>query len=238
MRFLITNDDGWGEDGIRALEQAASQFGEVWVVAPDGPRSGISHQITFDRSIVVKQKSDRSFAISGTPADCVRWSSGLGVKFDWVLSGVNNGANLGADIFVSGTVAAAREAILHGIPSIAFSQHRRAFNAPGFDWTRTTELVVQMIPELTHDSGNGNFRSAYNVNFPDRPDVDIKELAIHHCPIDFSSLPAEFEARDNDQYHPVGLYNERARVTGGDIELCFNGSITVTGFNLDLGDMP
>ena len=126
MNILLTNDDGWGAPGLRALESVAGAFGNVWTIAPRDHMSGISHQMTFEVPMTLDEKSNQSFALSGTPADCVRVGlAQLDISFDWVLSGINKGANLGSDIFVSGTVAAAREASLFGCRAIAISQHLR-----------------------------------------------------------------------------------------------------------------
>ncbi len=234
MNFLITNDDGWGSEGIRTLEEAAKQFGDVWVVAPAEQQSGISHRITLDTPLQLIEKAPRSYSLGGTPADCVRWSkTGLAIEFDWILSGINNGANLGADIFVSGTVAAVREAILHGDRAIAFSQHMINFGQPGFDWSVSRDLATKMIGMLIADTDHGP-GAAFNVNFPDCGRCEPDTLEIHYCDLDFSSLPAKFEPDGNGGYLPTGVYNQRHRVSGGDVDRCFGGSITVTGINLDL----
>ena len=123
-RILLTNDDGWDAPGIAALEAVLSEFGEVVVVAPANPQSGISHQMTFEVPMALTQHSANHWHLSGTPADCARVGlSQLGLEFDWVFSGINNGGNLGIDFFISGTVAAAREATFFGARAIAISQH-------------------------------------------------------------------------------------------------------------------
>ncbi|MBC7817459.1 MAG: 5'/3'-nucleotidase SurE, partial [Planctomycetaceae bacterium] len=122
MKFLLTNDDGIDAPGLRLLAEIAREFGEVIVVAPDGVRSGCGHQVTNDRPLALTNVRPGEFACDGTPADCAR----LGLKHiaadvDWVLSGVNDGGNLGIDVYMSGTVAAVREAVLLGKPGIALS---------------------------------------------------------------------------------------------------------------------
>lgn len=129
MRILVVNDDGISATGISHLAKMAAGLGEVWVVAPDQQCSAMSHKITVYGTLEVKQfdfseASVHAYGVSGTPADCVK----VGVKYlmehkpDIVFSGVNYGYNVGLDILYSGTVAAAMEALLHGIPAIAFSK--------------------------------------------------------------------------------------------------------------------
>ena len=138
INILITNDDGWDAEGIAQLAKVATQFGSTTVIAPAEPQSGISHQLTMDRAMdLVEQKPDW-YSLAGTPADCVRFGlHHLSKKFDLVLSGINHGANLGVDVFTSGTVAAAREANFHGVSAIALSQYRRSMDSSNFDWNRS-----------------------------------------------------------------------------------------------------
>ena len=124
MRILLTNDDGIDGEGLWALFDALSPEHEVWVIAPDSNRSAVSNGITLAKNLVLTKIRERVYSSSGLPADCV--STGLlgnlisgGV--DIVLSGINRGANLGTDIVYSGTAAAARQAVLVGVPGIAFS---------------------------------------------------------------------------------------------------------------------
>ena len=123
MKLLLTNDDGIDADGLQAL-LAARAFGEPVVVAPAGPQSGCSH--TVDRSSPRRAAWRGRFAVHGTPADCTRIGLlKLVPDATWVLSGINHGGNLGADVYYSGTVAAVREAVLHGWPGIALSHYRK-----------------------------------------------------------------------------------------------------------------
>ena len=120
MRFLLTNDDGIDAPGLQALYDAASQLGEVTVAAPTLVHSGCGHRVTTDAPFAVEEMGTGRFAVAGTPADCVRVAlHDLAPRVDWVLSGVNAGGNLGADVYHSGTVAAVREAVLHGVPGVA-----------------------------------------------------------------------------------------------------------------------
>ena len=241
MKFLLTNDDGWDAPGLKLLGEVVADLGEVWVVAPDMPRSGISHQITFEQPLRLVEKAARSYALSGTPADCVRIAlTQLDVQFDWVFSGINNGANLGSDIFVSGTFAASREAALHGQRSIALSQHRRKFKRE-FDWTQTGNMARSLLVDFIGNSDQYAPRTAINVNFPDNyhlPNGDTAELGVEwtnhtetdvvYCELDLSPLPADYRTDEDGQFVYCSKYNERPRKPTGDIEACFGGRVTVS----------
>ncbi len=123
MNILLTNDDGIESPGLRALEESLSREHTVYVVAPDGERSGMSHYITMKLPVRAQKKGERRLAVSGSPADCVILAlhGAIGVRPDVVISGPNLGANLGTDVVYSGTVAAARQAAFAGVPGIALS---------------------------------------------------------------------------------------------------------------------
>src|SRR5438034_905889 len=163
MKLLLTNDDGIAAPGLQALYDAASRLGEAVVVAPVAALSGCSHRVTTDQPIRVHQQQPARFAVEGTPADCVRVAlHQLVPDTTWVLSGINAGGNLGADVHHSGTVAAVREAVLHGWPGIAFSQYLR--DNSKVDWNRAAHWINALLPRLlTRPVEPGLF---YNVNLP------------------------------------------------------------------------
>jgi len=125
--ILLANDDGIFSEGLAALEEHMQPLGDLYVVAPDRERNAASHKITLRRPIYVNPEGENRFSTSGTPADCVNIGIHrlLPARPDLVVSGINNGANLAGDIGYSGTVGAAREARLLGVPSIAFSLNSR-----------------------------------------------------------------------------------------------------------------
>lgn len=129
MKILVSNDDGYNSAGIQALAEALREVGEVTVVAPALNRSGASNSLTLDRPLCVKQAANGYFYIDGTPTDCVHVAlTGLLKELpDLICSGINDGPNLGDDTLYSGTVAAAMEGYLFGIPAFAFSQAERGF---------------------------------------------------------------------------------------------------------------
>jgi 5'-nucleotidase len=226
MNILITNDDGWGVEGIEALVAAASQFGNVWVIAPAEPMSGISHQLTFEKPMTLLQKDAQSFSLTGTPADCVRVGmSRLDVEFDWVLSGINCGANLGADVDVSGTVAAAREATLFGKPAIAFSQYLDGFRQD-FNWKNASQLASRVLTDLI----DGDLQSGqlYNVNFPDTKEQPVDGLELVRTENDRLPLPVEYQDLGDGKIMYCGRYADRPRTAGKDVDVCFGGKISIS----------
>ncbi|MGH9442117.1 MAG: 5'/3'-nucleotidase SurE [Thermoanaerobaculia bacterium] len=123
--FLVTNDDGVSADGIHALAESISEIGEVVVVAPDRERSAAGHSLTLHHPLRATELSPGRYVIDGTPTDCVNWGTQhllRGRRPDAILSGINFGLNLGDDVTYSGTVSAAFEGAILGIPAIAFSQ--------------------------------------------------------------------------------------------------------------------
>lgn len=226
MKLLLSNDDGWDAPGLALLAEVARQFGEVWVVAPQRPQSGISHQLTLDRPMEMIEQRTRWFSLDGTPADCARVAiHQLGESFDCVLSGINHGANLGSDVFVSGTVAAAREAHLMGLPAIALSQYHRDFSC-SFDWHRIASVVRGAIERTLEMIGEGGL---VNINLPDRSiEDDWDEIEMIDCPLDLSPLPFEYRTTESSAFVYAGDYHQRQRVPGKDVDVCFQGKISIT----------
>src|SRR5438105_5274830 len=166
MRFLLTNDDGIDAPGLAALAAAATDLGELAIVAPVEAHSGCSHKVTTQDAILVDLLGKQRAAIHGTPADCVRVAlHRYYPDFDWALAGINSGGNLGADVYLSGTVSAVREAVLHGRPGIAFSYYKR--RELDFDWQRAARWVRRLLPDVLAESAEpGVF---WNVNLPHLP---------------------------------------------------------------------
>lgn len=163
MRILVTNDDGYLAEGIRTLARAASSIGDVTVVAPDREQSATSHSLTLHHPLRARRVDEQTFVVDGTPTDCVVLALGelMDGKPDVVLSGVNHGANLGDDVLYSGTVAAAMEATILGIPSIALSY-------AGSDLERISdwEDVLRRLLERMLGAGEFPTETIINVNLP------------------------------------------------------------------------
>lgn len=227
MKFLLTNDDGIDAPGLSALEQAFERLGERVVIAPHRHRSGCSHQATTERTLQLALSTDGRHVLDGTPVDCTRVGLlHLVPDIDWVVSGINEGGNLGADVYMSGTVAAVREAALLGKPGIAVSQYRR--RARQVDWQRSARWTQQVVQELlSRPCPPGTF---WNVNLPD-PDAETARPPIVFCQIDPHPLPVQFLPEEGGLRY-VSDYHGRTRLTGHDVDLCFSGHITVTEMSL------
>jgi len=234
VKFLLTNDDGIDAPGLAALERAVRPWNVPWiVVAPDQHLSGCSHQATTARPLTLSQLSDTRYMLDGSPADCTRVGlTHLQPTTGWVLSGVNEGGNLGADVYLSGTVAAAREACLLGKPAIAFSQYVR--RRP-IDWDQATRWTEHVLRELmAHPPRPGAF---WNVNFPHPEHVTAEIPECVYCDVDPHPLPVFFDVRDG-KLHYRGRYQDRQRVVGHDVEQCFAGRITISQIVLTVTPPP
>jgi 5'-nucleotidase len=227
MRLLLTNDDGVEAPGLEALAAAAARLGEPVVVAPVGALSGCSHRVTTDQPLRVERRGPARHALDGTPADCVRFAlHRLVPDAAWVLSGINAGGNLGADVWHSGTVAAVREAVLHGFPGVALSQYRK--KGLLVDWQRASAWIVPVLRDLLgRPWQRGTF---WNINLPHlEPGASDPEVIF--CRLDPMPLPLSYRA-DGEAWHYDGDYHQRRREQGTDVDVCFNGQIAVTRISL------
>jgi 5'-nucleotidase len=222
--FVLTNDDGIDAPGIQALSQALQALGHAAIViAPRDHQSGCGHQVTTQLPIQVTQRSASAFAVAGTPADCTRLAlTHLCPEATWVLSGINAGGNLGSDVYISGTVAAVREAALHRVSGVALSHFIQRGRA--IDWDRAALLAAHALSHLLKlPLPPGHF---WNVNLPHlQPDDPLPELIF--CPPCTQPLPADYRV-EGDLFHYAGNYGERRRDRGADVEICFSGRIAVT----------
>ena len=180
MRILLTNDDGLDAPGIAVMANALADLGELSVIAPSRERSGASHALTMLEPIRVHDRGHRRWAVDGTPVDCVYL--GLhklcGEHPDLVVSGINKGANLGDDVLYSGTVGAAREAALNGIPSIAVSLDTQTWPGAGEKphFESASALAMEVIASMLADPlPPGGF---LNLNVPNRPMADIPSVEV------------------------------------------------------------
>ena len=224
MKIVITNDDGIDAPGLASLLTVAERFGEVFVVAPAEEHSAGGHRVTVKGAIRVEQLSRTRFRVHGTPADCARLAlTELVPSAGWLLAGINEGGNLGADVYMSGTVAAAREAALLGCGAVAMSQYVR--RTLPLDWRvaeRRTELVLARL--LASEAQPGVY---WNVNLPHvEGDAELVE-----CPLDPSAMNVQYR-REGDGYVYGGSYHERPRRAGTDVETCFGGAVTLTSLSL------
>jgi 5'-nucleotidase len=165
MRILLSNDDGYFAPGLAALAEALSGLGEIIVVAPEQNRSGASNSLTLDRPLMLKQAASGFYFVNGTPTDCVHLAvTGMLDNLpDIIVSGINSGANMGDDTIYSGTVAAATEGYLLGIPSIAVSM--TSFD--GLNFATAGRVARELVERHVNNPIEGPV--LLNVNVPDIP---------------------------------------------------------------------
>jgi 5'-nucleotidase len=175
MHFLISNDDGINARGIRVLSDRMREFGRVTIVAPDQNRSGASNSLTLENPVRIHRVDDGVIMVNGTPTDCVHIAlTGLLDKDpDIVLSGINDGANLGDDVIYSGTVAAAMEGRFLGLPAIAVSL---VFDGRPTHFEAAAEAVARLVERLKKDPLPAD--TILNINVPDLPWEEIKGLEV------------------------------------------------------------
>ena len=225
MTIILTNDDGINAPGIRALQQAVT--GESIIVAPNKQYSGCGHQVTTHQGIKLEQKTVTEYSLDGTPTDCTRMAiTQIARDTQLVLSGINAGGNLGTDVYISGTVAAVREAAIHGIPGIAISHWiKRPLVINWQQATRWTSKVLQDL--LARPLPRGSF---WNVNLP-HLEPHQPEPKIILCEPSTDPLPVDFRVEGNTYYYH-GEYAKRDRTPGTDVDVCFGGNIAVTLISL------
>lgn len=238
MRILITNDDGINAEGIKVLERVARTLSDdVWVVAPETEQSGMSHSLTLNDPLRVREISPRHFAVSGTPTDCVI----VGVRQvmpsmpDLVLSGINKGQNAADHVTYSGTIAGAMEGTLIGIPSIALSQAYPFDNKAGIRWETAEAHGPAVIRRLLEIGIPENV--LMNVNFPDRPAGDDLPVAITHQGYRNPSqmgLEERQDGRGQSYFWMTFQGREMDIPQGSDIHALRDGAISVTPLTLDL----
>jgi 5'-nucleotidase len=226
MQILLTNDDGIQAPGLEAL-RAALPLGEPIVVAPVNALSGCSHRVTTHLPIRITERQPNRYAVEGTPADCVRVAlHKLAPEVKWVLSGINEGGNLGVDVWHSGTVAAVREAVLHGWPGIALSHYRR--KGVAIDWDQAVRWLKPLLADLLGQPWEaGTF---WNVNLP-HLEGGAAAPEVVYCPLDPSPLPLGFR-EEPGVLHYNADYHQRRRVEGTDVDVCFQGKIAVAKVKL------
>ncbi|MFN3740621.1 MAG: 5'/3'-nucleotidase SurE [Thermodesulfovibrionales bacterium] len=244
-RILLTNDDGIHAPGIKALYNTFRNIAEVYIVAPDRERSASSHSLTLHRPLKVSEIGERIYSVNGTPTDCIALAVEklLPEKPDLIISGINDGPNLGDDITYSGTVSAAIEGTILGVPSFSISldtwimkkNHREGFCENNVCWfdsaTRIALIVARFILEhsLPYDT-------LLNVNVPNLPLHDIKGIKLTRQGKRIYDNPIkEVLSPSGEKYYWIGggePYWEHGEDT--DISAVMDGYVSVTPVHLDL----
>lgn len=233
---VVTNDDGIEADGLQHLVTAleAQVDGGVYVVAPSKCYSGCSQQVSMSHGIAVERVGERHFAVHGSPADCARLAlTHLVPDCRLLLSGINHGGNMGHDILLSGTVGAARESAVMGVPSVALSQYFQGQRH--MDWSASAQLAMVALATILREP-TGEEVALWNVNLPHRPQGSEGRPEIvfsHPCT---ASLPVAYGVADDVYTYDGARYHERLQAPGTDVSACFGGDVSVS--RLAVGPMP
>ncbi len=233
--ILVVNDDGVYGEGLKPLAKALSRWGRVTVVVPERERSAASHAITLHKPIRVRKLEPNWYIMNGTPADCTRFGviALLKEKCDLVVSGINHGANLGADTMYSGTVGAAKEACMLGIPALAISVTTKE-EKPHFDTAArfavdaAREILARGLPKNT----------CLNVNVPNHPWRSLKGVSVTTLGqrIYGRALSPRVDPRGLTYYWMAGAVPRGVADPGSDIAAIEVGKISVTPLKLYLAD--
>lgn len=231
MKILVSNDDGYLAPGIIALAEALRPIAEVVVVAPDSNRSGSSNSLTLDRPLSVFRADNGFYFINGTPSDCVHvaLTGGLAFRPDLIVSGINQGQNMGDDTLYSGTVAAATEGYLFGIPAIAFSQVEK-----GWAHVDAAARIAREIVERDFDMLQKPY--LLNVNIPNLPYDEIKGIRAARLGKRHESEPVirslDPHGREIFWIGPAGKAKDAGE--GTDFHTVAHGYVSVTPLQVDL----
>ncbi len=232
MRILVCNDDGYFARGIVALAGAMAELGEVTVVAPEQNQSGASHSLTLSRPLSVREAPSGFRYVDGTPTDCVHiaMTGLLDERPDVVVSGINNGQNMGDDTIYSGTVAAAMEGFLFGVPSFAFS-------LAGRDWTHL-DAAARVAGRIVSDVMAAKPAEPFllNVNLPDDARVDTMPIVVTRLGKRHPSEPVHrMESPRGGTIYWIGAAGAaRDAGPGTDFHAVASGQVAVTPLQIDL----
>jgi 5'-nucleotidase len=233
MQFLISNDDGISAEGIQVLSEAMRALGAVTIVAPDRDRSGASNSLTLELPIRIKELEKDVYRVSGTPTDCVHiaLTGLLDQDPDMVISGINDGANLGDDVIYSGTVAAAMEGRFLGLPALAVSL---VFEEGQAHFATAGEAAVRLVRQLLEDPLPAD--TILNVNVPNRPWSEILGFEVTRLGHRHRAEPVvqTTDPRGRPMYWigPAGAEHDAG--PGTDFDAIRRGYISVTPIHVDL----
>lgn len=232
MRILLSNDDGYFAPGIAALAEALAPLAEITVVAPERDRSGASNSLTLDRPLMWHQAANGFHYVNGTPTDCVHMAvTGMLADLpDMVISGINAGANMGDDTIYSGTVAAATEGFLLGIPSIAVSLNGRTHA----HYVTAAQAAVELVERVRRQPIKTP--TLLNVNVPDLPPSEIKGIQTTRLGKRHKAEPViKMVNPRGDAVYWVGAAGAAADAgPGTDFHAVENGWISITPLQMDL----
>ncbi|CAI06529.1 5'/3'-nucleotidase SurE [Aromatoleum aromaticum] len=232
MRILVSNDDGYFAPGIAALAEALQEVGDVTVVAPERDRSAASNSLTLDRPLSLRRAANGFHFVNGTPTDCVHLAvtGMLDHLPDMVVSGVNHGANMGDDTIYSGTVAAATEGFLLGVPAIAVSLVSKAAT----DFSAAARVARDLAERFTRIPFQHPV--LLNVNVPDRPYEELRGLRVTRLGKRHKAEPVIRSVTPrNETVYWVGAAGQAADAgEGTDFQAVAEGFVSVTPLQIDL----
>ncbi len=232
MRILISNDDGYFAPGIGALSTCLGGIADVTVVAPERDRSGASNSLTLDRPLSLKRLANGFHYVNGTPTDCVHLAvTGMLEELpDMVVSGINHGANMGDDTLYSGTVAAATEGFLLGVPSLAVSLAAKSAT----DFGAAAKVARQLVEHLQRRPFPQPV--LLNVNVPDRPFEDLKGIRVTRLGRRHKAEPVvrSVTPRGETVYWVGAAGGAQDAGEGTDFHAVENGYVSVTPLQIDL----
>jgi len=235
-RVLISNDDGIEALGLQTLIRSVTELGEIFVIAPDRERSTVSHALSLQRPLRIKKFSKTIYSIDGTPSDCVNIAlSGIlkDTPPDLVISGINHGANLGDDVIYSGTVAAAMEAAMNGIPAIAVSLLNEEGNDSEFELASSFVLkIAQIVLEKGLPSG-----TLLNINIPknckNNPDFVFTKMGKRFYS---KAVDERVDPRGKTYCWIAGELTGNEDIANSDCNIISEGKITITPIKIDMTD--
>ncbi len=242
MRILLSNDDGVHAIGLRAMYQELKKLGDVWVVAPLEEKSTTGHSLTIHKPLRMIPMGHRFYGVSGSPADCVYIGirQVIGKMPDLVVSGINRGANLGQDVYYSGTVSAAREACILGIPSMAVSLSVDFSKAPPenrLNYASAAKMAVRVLKDM--DGTELPKHTMLNLNVPDLPFSKIKGVKLARQGFRYysGSILRRKDHRGKDYYWVGGKYKGFLREPDTDCTAVEMGYAALTPLKLDSTDL-
>lgn len=224
--IILTNDDGIDAPGLQTLLKVLLDEGELQpvIIAPENSLSGCSHYATVDKAINVIKRDDHTYVVQGSPVDCVRLAiKELVPEAAFVISGINLGGNMGHDIYLSGTVAAAREAAFHRVPAISISQYVRP--DLDIDWKSTAHLAIRAFHAIKKEKNLVD--GFWNINLPHLEPRD-PESQIAFCACCTRPLPVGYEQKKGGYEYQRGFYHKREHLAGTDVGVCFRGDIAIS----------
>lgn len=247
MKILVSNDDGVHAEGIHVLANSFSSWGKLAIVAPEQEKSTTGHHLTLHKPVRLKKYSPRVYSVSGGPADSIYLGTKevLKAKPDLVLAGINRGANLGQDVFYSGTVSAAREAVIMGVPAMAVSLAINFTHKGKLHFDTAGKAAEHVLEEMLHIFGKGKGRKAglknwpkglvVNVNVPNVPYSKIKgyRLSTQGRQLYSSEILSRTDSRGRKYYWIGGVYKGYEKTPGTDCMNVGAGYVAITPLELD-----